>query len=31
MEVGVELVYQHVEAGDLLRHGVGHLDRTFGI
>lgn len=31
MEVGVELVDQHVETGDLLLHGVGHLDQTFGI
>lgn len=31
MEVGVELVYKHVETGDLLLHGVGHLDRTLGI
>lgn len=31
MEVRVELVYEHVEAGDLLRHGVRHLDRPFGI
>lgn len=27
----MELVHEHVEAGDLLRHGVGHLHGTFGI
>lgn len=31
MEVGVELVYEHVQSGDLLCHGVGHLERAFGM
>lgn len=31
VEVRVELVYEHVEAGDLLRHGVRHLDQPLGI
>lgn len=31
VEVRVELVYEHVEARDLLRHGVRHLDQPFGI
>lgn len=31
VKVRVELVYEHVEARDLFRHGVRHLDRPFGI
>lgn len=31
VEVRVELVYEHVEAGNLLRHGVRHLNQPFEI